>query len=42
MTDNSIVVKNLVKQYNLYDTSADRLKEVLKIGKKKRHREFLH
>lgn len=40
MTDNSIVVKNLVKQYNLYDTSADRLKEVLKIGKKKRHREF--
>lgn len=38
--DNSIVVKNLVKIYNLYDSSSDRLKEVLHIGRKCRHQEF--
>lgn len=40
MGTNSIEVKNLVKQYNLYDNPADRLKEVLHWGKKVRHQEF--
>ena len=40
MGENSIVVKDLVKIYNLYESSADRLKEVLHIGKKILHQEY--
>lgn len=40
MCENSIEVKDLVKEYNLYDSPKDRLKEVLHMGKKARHREY--
>ena len=40
MSDNSIIVKDLVKVYNLYDSPVDRLKEVLHIGRKSRHQEY--
>ena len=40
MNENSIIVKNLVKVYNLYDSNADRLKEILHIGKSCRHQEY--
>ena len=40
MSENSIIVKDLVKTYNLYDNAKDRLKEVLHIGKKVRHQEY--
>lgn len=42
MSDNiPIRVENITKIYNLYDSPAERLKEVLKIGKRVRHQEFL-
>lgn len=40
MSDYSIEVNGLKKVYNLYDSSADRLKEILHIGKKTRHQEY--
>lgn len=40
MCGNSIEVKGLVKEYNLYDSPKDRLKEVLHIGGKVQHREY--
>ena len=36
----SIEVKNLVKVYNLYNNSSDRLKEILSISGKKYHGEY--
>ncbi len=40
MSENAIVVKNLTKVYHLYDSNADRLKEILRIGKGSRHQDF--
>lgn len=40
MSDVSIKVDNVTKIYNLYDSPADRLKEVLHIGRNVRHQEY--
>ncbi|MCM1221969.1 MAG: ABC transporter ATP-binding protein [Lachnospiraceae bacterium] len=40
MADYSVKVSNLIKKYNLYNSSSDRLKEILHIGKEIRHREY--
>ncbi len=40
MSNDSIVVKDLVKIYNLYNSPSDRLKEVLHIGGKNLHQEY--
>lgn len=40
MSDCSIKVNNLIKTYNLYSSSAERLKEILHIGKGVRHQEY--
>lgn len=37
----SIKIENISKIYNLYDSPKDRLKEVLHIGSKTRHKEYL-
>ena len=40
MENEIIAVRNVSKQYKIYDKPADRLKEVLSISKKSYHREF--